>query len=262
MKQCSQEMQRDRRWPRRLRLGLYWSLVLITLIAVIPAFILGVGYLSGFGSCLEPGSTSTTIICSAGGRVAFATLLIAVGLPLSRMWLGYLARTFNFVSGSPHPSKDSEGQSLPLKLKTATRRLPLGQRLLSGRIQLLDGNGRHVQCDGHVLTFWSLQPFNKGWLKDGGEAVIVYQAVPLLKSLKLALAFYTGAAIEIRAVAPVAMSVSVLIAAVCMVAFMSLHPPLSEFLIRLCELLIVIDGLYLALMIRAKTFLRDSLVGE
>jgi hypothetical protein len=259
VKQFSAKPQWVRQWPRGLRLGLYWVLVLITLLVLIPAFIVGSGYLLGFGSCVETNSIGTPVLCSPRGRLLLAAVLISVGLPLARMWLGFLARSLNFKDADFHLPRDVMSRPLPAILGKVTRSLSFGQHLTFGCIWFRDRGGRYAECEENVLTFWSVYAFRQGWLKENDEAAIVYQKVPLLKGLKLALAFCTGATLEVRTVAVVTMGLSVLIAVACIFILTLLKPPLAEFFIPLCACLIVVNSLYLVLAARPKTILQACL---
>jgi hypothetical protein len=107
-----------------------------------------------------------------------------------------------------------------------------------------------------VLTLWSLYPFQKGWIKQGDQLILVYQRVPLSKQLKFALAFWNGATNPVRGVAAVTQSLSIFVAVACIVILTKVAVPLPSLWIAVCGLAATSSALYLALMLKAKAAVR------
>lgn len=251
-----------RRWPRGWRLVLFSIALIVTVVLVVPAFIMGIGYLLGFGACDRPGTAAVADICSPLGRLLVTVLLIAIGLPLGLTWARFLARTLAFKDADVQALSDTAGWVLPRSHTTPPLKLSLGQELLSGRIESCSRSSHHILLEGNALTFWSVYAFQKGWLKERDQVVLVYQTVPFLKRLKLALAFWSGPASPVRGVAAGTQSASVLIAVACIPILTSLKPHFAGFLLPLATLLIVMDVLYLVFMMRAKSALREFINRE
>jgi hypothetical protein len=127
----------------------------------------------------------------------------------------------------------------------------------------LENRSNHcLVVEGKALTFWSLHALREGWLKAGDRLVVVYQEIPFVSSLRLALAFWKSPDSLVRGVAAGMQSASVLIATLCMATLVALKPPFAELLIVLCALLIAVNFVYLTLMLRARRVLRDFIDHE
>lgn len=134
--------------------------------------------------------------------------------------------------------------------------LPLGQELVVGRIESSDRSGRTILFAGNVLTLWSLYPFQKGWIKRGDQLILVYQKIPF-SNLKFALAFWNGSQNPVRGVAAITQSLSILIAAACVIIVTSVPAPLPDLWVTVCLVAATLSALYLALMLRAKAAVRS-----
>lgn len=251
-----------RRMSRGWRLALFTIAMMVTVAVVIPGYIVSTGYLVGFGACDRPDTAATSSICSPLGRLFFTGLGIAILVPLARNWARFLARVLALTDGnSPLQSYAAEriAQS-PNKASSITLRFR--QRLISGTIELENRSNHCLVVEGKALTFWSLHALRKGWLKAGDRLVVVYQEIPFVSSLKLALAFWKSPDSLVRGVAAGMQSASVLIATLCMATLVALKPPFAELLIVLCTLLIAVNFIYLTLMLRARRVLRDFIDHE
>jgi hypothetical protein len=249
-----------RRWPRGWRLVIFSIALVVTVVLVVPAFIMGIGYLVGFGACDNPNSAA--LICSPIGRLLLTVVLIGIGLPLAVTWARFLARTLAFTDDDPGALDTAVNQNLPRSHASPLLKLSFGERLLSGTVESRGRSSHHVVFEGDTLTFWSIYAFQKGWLKETDQTILVYQTVPFLTNLKLALAFWSGPDSSVRGVAAGAQSASVLIAAASIPILTSLKPHFSSFFVILAVLLIIVDALYLALMMRAKSALREFINRE
>jgi hypothetical protein len=242
-------------------LALFAIVLIVTVAVVIPAVIVGVGYVLGFGECDRPDTAATSSVCSAPGRLLLMAALIAVGLPLARLWAKFLARTFAFKTKEATPP-DGAGDHVSLHIPAnVSTELPGWQRMISGRIELDDPSAHTFSFGGVPLTFWSVYALQKGWLRQGDRTIIVYQRT-LLKGLNLALAYWDGRLSLVRCVAPGAQTASVLIAAACILVFGWLSPPFGRVWIALCGVLIVVSSAYLVVMLRARTALRHFVDSE
>jgi hypothetical protein len=236
--------------------------MIVTVVFVIPLLLLGAGHLLGFGACYRPDTAGVSGMCSPLGRLLFAALLIAIGVPLVLNWTRFLARILAFRDNDCQPLDDATGQGTPMSHTNASFKLALGQRLISGRIDFCSPSSHHIRIDGNALTFWSVYAFHKRWLKEGDQVVVVYQTVPLSKKLKLAMAFWSGPGSSARGVATGLQGAAALIAVGCILIFALLKPQAAAFFIPLLGFLIVVYSLYLVLMVRAKGALQDFIDRE
>jgi len=238
-------------WPRGWRLSLYVIGMSVILLILIPLFILAGAYVMGFGECSKPDAAAA--VCSPFGQFSLAVVLIASGflafLPLTRI----LQRTLA-VELKPQPSALT-ASSLPVVVGGQNRTLQLGQELIVGRMESSDSSGRTILFEGNVLTLWSLYPFQKGWIKQGDELVLVFQRVPP-GNLKFALAFWNGSPNPVRGVAAITQSLSVVLAMACIVVFVNVPAPFPALWITVCAVSATLSSTYLALMLRAKFVLR------
>lgn len=244
-------------WPRGWRLVLFILALLVTVGVIIPAFIMGVGYLAGFGKCVQP-EKSASIICSPSGRILLLLLIVATGLPLGRAWSRFLANALAPQSAEARAGGseafDVFGRfSTPLSVN-----LPVWQSLSCGHFKLGGQMSRTILFEGTALTFWSLFALQKERLKPSDRAVIVYQRTPI-KNLNLALAYWDRQTSAVYGVAARVQIASVLIAIACILIFAWLNPPFAGVWISLCSVLIVVSAVYVVLMMRAKNALRDFL---
>jgi hypothetical protein len=250
-----------RRWPRGWRVTLFTTALVITTVVVIPALIMGAGYLVGFGTCDRPDAAAASSVCSPPGRLLFTAALIAVGLPLALSWARFLVRALALKDDQAQRPINSAGHAPPRIPANASTELWGWQQLVSGKIELCDRTAHTISFKGSPLTFWSVHAFQKGWLKQGDRTVIVYQRTPL-RSLNLALAYWDGQLSSVRGVAAGAQTASVLIAVTCILIFAWLRPPFAGFWMAFCGVLTIVNSLYLVLMMRAKAVLRAFVDSE
>lgn len=240
-------------WPRAWRLTLYWAAMMITVLILVPAFVVVGAYLLGFGACDKLGTAAASQICSPLGRLSLGAVLVAGVFILFLPWTRFLQRAMD-VGNKVQPSQRASS-SLPGTAVGKAVSLPFGQQLLSSRVESCSRSGRYILLGGITLTFWSLYPFQKGWLKEGDQVAVAYQRLPLSKS-KLALAFWNGFPNPVRGVAAITQSLSILIAAACIVILTKVPTPLPGLWIKVCTTVVILSSLYLILMLRAKTALR------
>lgn len=250
------------RMSRRRRLALFAIVMIMTVVIVIPGYIMGTGYLVGLGACDRPDLGSSSSICSPLGRLLFTGLGIAVGVPLARSWARFLARILALAEDAPPSQSNLVDRLVQGATNTHSVALPFGQRLTSGAIEFEDRSNHCIIVKGEALTFWSMRALQKGWLKTDDQLVLVYQGMPLVSSLKLALAFCKRTDSLVHGVAAGMQTASMLIAAFCVVTLATLRPPFSELFIGICILLIVANAAYLLLMMRAKSALYEFMSRE
>jgi hypothetical protein len=77
-------------WPRGGRLLLFVLAIVLTVLLVIPAAILAVGYAFGMTDCPADFSPAQPWRCTPGGRFLFMTVGITLALPLAAAWLRWL----------------------------------------------------------------------------------------------------------------------------------------------------------------------------
>jgi hypothetical protein len=77
---------------RGRRLAVYTAVVIITIVILVPAWIMGIGHLAGFDACYMPDAPAVPGICSPQGRLVFTIVGIAITIPLLRAWVRFLAR--------------------------------------------------------------------------------------------------------------------------------------------------------------------------
>ena len=238
-------------WPRGWRLVVLLTVMIVTIAVFIPAVIVAGGYLFGSGACDRPETASS--ICSPIGRLLFVAVVAAIGVPLSKSWTRFLLRKLSVANELP-AARPEKLEFPSVSQAQHLLELPLGQRLVSGKVEMPSSSGRVVRVRDQSLIFWSKYPLYKGWLKTGDEIVIVYQ-----RHLNLAMAFYRGSGSSVRGVAAGLQAASVLIAAACISVLAVLKPALASLYIGICGLVIVVDFAYLLLMMCAKLALRDFL---
>jgi hypothetical protein len=252
-----------RRWPRGWRLTVFTVAVIGTVVIVIPALIVGVGYLLGFGTCDRPDVAAVSSICSPLGRLLFVVVLVAIGMPPVLAWMRFLARALNFADTQLNLRDQLDQTTLRCLQPRNAVKLPFGQELISDRIESCSPFSHHVRFEGGVaLTFWSVYPFHKRWLNVGDQVAVVYQTIPFFKDLKFAMAFCNGSEAPVRGVAARAQGASALIATTCILILSSMRPLFASGFIMLCSVLAIVDVLYLVLMTRAKRTLGDFIHRE
>lgn len=145
--------------------------------------------------------------------------------------------------------------ALPVAALGKDTSLSLGQELGTGYIEEHSPSGRTMQVGGNSLTLWSLYPFQKGWLKQGNQLVVVYQKLPFSKSTKFAMAFWNGPPNPVRGIAAITQSLAVLNAIACALMFSWLSGPLTAMWLGVCSFGGIVGLTYLILMLRAKAAL-------
>jgi hypothetical protein len=239
-------------WPRGLRQTLYWIAILVTCLILVPAFVIGVMYLTGFGPCHGAGAGGR--LCAPPGRELLAVVLIAGGVALFAPLGRFLQRSL--IGDGILVASRNVSAPLPGALPSKAMSLPFGQELVVGRIESRSRSGRVMVVAGNSLTLWSLYPFQKGWIKEGDELALVYQKSPFGKNRKYALAFWNGAPNPVRGIAALTQSGALLIAATCIWGFSAMRGPSHGVWIAICSYGALISALYLLLMLRAKAALR------
>jgi hypothetical protein len=246
---------RVEQWPRALRTALYWSTTMLVALVFIPVFIAVGADLLGLLACDRPYAASE--ICSPPGRLLAVTVLVCGALacfvPLARLLQRKLRIQSNVKPGR-HTSS-----ALPVEVLGKDMSLPLGQELVIGCIEAHSPSGRIIQFGSTTLMFWSLYPFQKGWLKQGDQLVVVYQKLPFNKRAKFVMAFWNGPPNPVRGVAAITQSLAVFIAVACALMFSWLSGPLTALWLGVCIFGAVVGFAYLVLMLRAKAALRSFL---
>ena len=77
---------------RGKRIAVFTAVVIITIVILVPAWIMSAGHLAGFDACYVPDVPAVSGICSSGGRLLFTLVGIAITVPLLRAWVRFLAR--------------------------------------------------------------------------------------------------------------------------------------------------------------------------
>ena len=244
------------RWPRGLRVALYWSATMLVVLVFVPAFIAVGTDLLGLWACDRPNGAASEI-CSPPGRLLAVVVLVygtlVCFLPLVRV----LQRNLR-IKGNVKPGQHTSS-ALPVAVLGRDMSLSLGQKLVTGCIEAHSPSGRTMQFGGSTLTLWSLYPFQKGWLKQGDQLVVVYQKLPFSKSAKFVMAFWNGPPNPVRGVAAITQSLAVFIAAACALMFSWLSGPLTTMWLGVCIFGAIVGFAYLVLMLRAKAMLRSFL---
>jgi hypothetical protein len=70
---------------RGKRLALFTAVVIITIVILVPAWIMVAGQLAGFYACYVPNDPAVSGICSPQGRLLFTVVEIAITVPLLRV---------------------------------------------------------------------------------------------------------------------------------------------------------------------------------
>jgi len=249
-----------RHWPRGWRLTLYWVTMMITLLILVPAFVVAGAYLLGFGACDSLDTAGASQICSPLGRLLLGAVIVAGGFLFFLPWTRFLQRTMA-VDSKIQPSRRISS-TFPAAVVGTTMDLPLGQKLVAGRIQSCSQSSRTILFNGAALTLMSLYPLQKGWLKQGDQMVVVYQRTPLGRNLRFVLAFWGGSPNPVRGVAAISQSLSIFIAAACIVIFTTVPAPLPGLWITVCSFGVILSSLYLTLMLRAKAILSRFIAGS
>lgn len=245
--------------PRPWRIALFIIAVMLTVVIVIPAAILFIGYVVGFGACVRTDTGTGSALCSPGARLILALLVIAVGLPLSRMWVRYLGGTLSLDESIAPPRFASGAATAPKFPDVGSAELPVWQRVISGTVENSTRIGHTISFGKTRLTLWSIYPLEKGWLNERDRALIVYQQTPLGN---FALAFWNPRLSRVRGIATAAQTTSVLIGSMSAILFAWLAPPLVAMWVAICGIVVAAALLYLALMMRAKYALRKFLESE
>jgi hypothetical protein len=243
-------------WSRGLRVAIYWSATMLMALVVIPFFIAVGADLLGLLACDQLNGAASEI-CSPPGRVLSAVVLVSVTLacflPLARL----LQRNLG-IQGNVTPGRQPSS-ALPAAVLGKGKSLGLGQELVIGRIEAHSPSGRTMQFSDTTLTLWSLYPFQKGWLRQGDQLVVVYQKIPFSKNAKFAMAFWNGPPNPVRGVAAITQSLAVFIAAACALMFSWLSGPLTVMWLGVCIFGAAVGTAYLVLMLKAKAALRSFL---
>ena len=78
--------------PRGRQLILFWLALVFTVIVIIPAVIVGVGYALGINERPSRFSPGEPWMCSSTAHGSFLLLGIVLGLPLAALWIRVLLR--------------------------------------------------------------------------------------------------------------------------------------------------------------------------
>jgi len=81
-------------WPRGKRLVFFCLALALTVIVIIPAAIVAVGYAFGMTDCSADLSPTDLWRCSLAGRSSFLVCGIAIGIPLAALWVRLLLGMF------------------------------------------------------------------------------------------------------------------------------------------------------------------------
>ena len=81
-------------WPRGARLALFWFVIVLSVILLVPAGILAVGYALGMTQCNGRFAPSSSWGCSPSASLVFLTVVIGLGLPLMALWVRFLLGVF------------------------------------------------------------------------------------------------------------------------------------------------------------------------
>lgn len=248
---------RETEWSRGWRLTLFWVAMLVIGFVLMPVFIVAGGGLLGFRACYRPDTAAASWICSPLGRLLVGTVLLAGAMAFFVPLVRVLQRKLN-VDYGPKPS-ERVATTLPESLLGRTGQLSLGQRLVAGQVESCSRLAHTAVFSGFGLTFWTLFPFQRGWIRTGDSLVVVYQTIPFSTHLKFALAYWGGSASPVRGVATIAHSSSILISAALIVIVSIVPTPFPGFLMKCSLLNLAISAVYLVLMFRAKAALRAFL---
>jgi hypothetical protein len=77
-------------WLHGKRLALFWLAIVLTVVVVIPAVTVAVGYVLGMTGCRPQFSPSDPWRCSPIGRLSLLIGMLAIGLPLAAIWMRFL----------------------------------------------------------------------------------------------------------------------------------------------------------------------------
>lgn len=116
--------------------------------------------------------------------------------------------------------------------------------------------------NGDVLTLWSLYPFQKGWLRQGDQLVVVYQTLPFDKRVKLLMAYRSESQDSLRTVAAVVATLSIFIALATAIMYLQLSNSWTPMALAFCVFWGSLGSTYLVLMFRARKMLRKFLARE
>ncbi len=241
-------------WPKPLRATLYWVAMIVMILALVPALVVAGTYILGLEACEDFPTAVGSAVCSVPGRIAAGAALIAGTFGLLLPFIRFVQRRLGSDSEAQRPFRAIS--RLPVGFLGRRTSLSFGQELVCGRVESHGSSGRLIQFAGSALTLWSLYPFQKGWIDEGDELILVYQRVPFSKSLKFALAFWNGAANPVRGIAPFVHAFGIAIAASCIV-FFSAHPsPFNDLCLVVAAFAGVVNVAYVLLMLRAVAALR------
>ena len=245
-----------RRLSRTARVWLGVILILCTIV-LVPLTLAAVGYLTGFDTCEQRATEGGLWICTNEGRWIATIAAIAAGLPAVSIWTRFVQGVVSYQDPTHRPK--SEHETSYAKPSWYTQKfcdLPFGQRLLLGTVTSCSTDSHSVQLGDEYLTFWSVHALRAGRIKKADQLSLVYQRIPGIPTLKVALAFRRQGSTHIHMIAPTAQAAAVLISTMCIFWFTWLSPHPRAAWAMLSGLILVEALTYLALLLRAKVALR------
>lgn len=245
-----------RRWPRWARVACVWIAAMCTPIVVV-LIAAWIGLVGGLFDCGSEVRSDLPWVCSSHGRPLFALLIIALALPPAMIWSRFLRRIAAYRTDARQESADSRPPARIERIAAQKWEIPFAQTIVSGTVSTGSGDAHNVRIEREELTFVSVNPVNKGWLKDGDQAYVAYQRIPGVGNLRIALAFSPAGFADVRGVAVRGQAVLTAIWAVAVIWLGLSRVQASPLLFGLLILFLCEGVLYLLLASRARSALRD-----
>jgi hypothetical protein len=243
-----------RSWPRPMRLMLYTIATILT-IAIMAAFVAALE-LVVIKCQAEAGKWPA--ICSEDGRTILETSSLVVLAAASVWWLLFLARVLAIKEVAPSSERDRQDNEERVDTRIETTQLPLGQVLMSGRVEPMEAGRRHITIQDVDLRFWGSYALRNGWISSGDWIAVVYQR---LFGLNYVMVFWKGGDAQIRMVGT-GIHVFFLVLAIAAMTFLPGRSPGNPgWLLPACAIMFIVSSAYLFLVTRAKKALHEVTCG-
>jgi len=252
MTSTSSNRTRIRSWPRPIRLILYTIAVILT-----------VAIMAGCAAALEfavtkcqQGSMTWPVTCSQDGRTRLQVLSLVVLTGGSVWWVSFLTGVLAIREGSSSSeARDWDDKIKPSK-RIKTSQLPLGQVIMSGRVESVEARHRRITIQNVNLRFWGGYALRNGWIRTGEWVVIVYQR---LFGLNYVMVFWKGEDARIRTVGTMVHTLFLALAIVGVTMLPASKQGHLFWLVPACATLFVASAAYLFFIYRARRALHDAI---
>ncbi len=246
------------RLPPNARRLFGWAAFLVTILTILPGTFAVLYVVLQPDTCGQLMNGYMSFICTPIGLGILKIVAAIIFFPLALMWFRFLTRLTN-----PRVEGADEDVISPvignIAFGSGSKDIGMWQVLLSGRLEEASRSSHNVVINGERVGFLSVYPFQKGWLKRGDFVHVVYQGLPLLRSIRVVVAYCDAASGTVHGASAWVYSMWIPLLAICMMVFADSKPWYGQSMLALCGALLIADLGYLSLMVRARSMLRSTI---